>query len=548
MRRERMTRGVGRWVVVGAVVASALVGLGGCLQLLGDDGTFIEKGAGGGGTGGVTGGTGGVGGAGGTTTQECKSGIAEPCYEGPAGTETFGVCKGGMHTCGADGKWGTCEGEITPTAETCVTKTDEDCDKKECALWSSIWPASMGSLALDIQADSKGNVLVLGAFQGTIALGADILDDSGGGGSLFLAKFDSSGAPLWAFNLGGNVAQGEGGYSLAVDAADNIYLGLTFQGMFTIGTTTYTSSGNDFLLAKFTPSGVMAWSNYYGGPNDQDLWNIAVDNQGNLRALGIYKMSIDIGGSGANSTGVFVAKISSSDGFPDSVMTLPLGEYATPHFAIGSDGNWALAGRCADGATIGGMVLNPCGYFVARFTSDDALTWATAVPLQADDIAIRSSGAVLITAELTNTTTFGASQLTSHGGLDVAVAELSAADGAVAWAKNWGGSDDEAYAQVTVGDQDRFYILVNAQDTIDFGGGPLEAAGLADTFVAAFDGQGSHRWSRVFGDATLQNGQGVARPDGKGLFVSVTTAGDIDFGAGSLHSDAAAFALTQLAP
>jgi protein-arginine deiminase len=75
-------------------------------------------------------------GTGGTPTP-CAPGTTADCYSGPSGTEGVGVCVAGTQTCLADGSgYGPCEGEVTPTAESCDTEGDEDCDGKaneECA-------------------------------------------------------------------------------------------------------------------------------------------------------------------------------------------------------------------------------------------------------------------------------------------------------------------------------------------------------------------------------------------------------------------------------
>ena len=52
---------------------------------------------------------------------KCKEGVKIPC-----GTDE-GECKKGVSTCGKDGTWGKCTGQVTPKAETCNNK-DEDCD------------------------------------------------------------------------------------------------------------------------------------------------------------------------------------------------------------------------------------------------------------------------------------------------------------------------------------------------------------------------------------------------------------------------------------
>jgi len=51
--------------------------------------------------------------------------VSEPCYDGPAGTEGVGPCKGGMSKC-VNGAL-VCDGEVVPLAEVC-NGWDDDCD------------------------------------------------------------------------------------------------------------------------------------------------------------------------------------------------------------------------------------------------------------------------------------------------------------------------------------------------------------------------------------------------------------------------------------
>ena len=53
--------------------------------------------------------------------------LTKSCYEGPAGTEGVGVCKGGTQTCSA-GSWGSCAGQVLPSPETPGDSLDNDCN------------------------------------------------------------------------------------------------------------------------------------------------------------------------------------------------------------------------------------------------------------------------------------------------------------------------------------------------------------------------------------------------------------------------------------
>jgi hypothetical protein len=56
----------------------------------------------------------------------CVDGETQPCYTGSLATKNVGACQDGLQTC-ANGQWGACQGDITPTAEQC-DGVDNDCD------------------------------------------------------------------------------------------------------------------------------------------------------------------------------------------------------------------------------------------------------------------------------------------------------------------------------------------------------------------------------------------------------------------------------------
>jgi hypothetical protein len=57
---------------------------------------------------------------------ECQNGQIQTCYTGSPRTKGLAECKAGTQTC-SNGRWGECEGEITPQSEVCYSK-DNDCD------------------------------------------------------------------------------------------------------------------------------------------------------------------------------------------------------------------------------------------------------------------------------------------------------------------------------------------------------------------------------------------------------------------------------------
>jgi hypothetical protein len=58
----------------------------------------------------------------------CTPGATQDCYTGASGKDV-GTCKGGISTCDPTGtQWGPCEGQVTPSFDTCSDGLDNDCD------------------------------------------------------------------------------------------------------------------------------------------------------------------------------------------------------------------------------------------------------------------------------------------------------------------------------------------------------------------------------------------------------------------------------------
>ncbi len=62
---------------------------------------------------------------------QCTPNATRGCYEGPVGTQNVAGCHGGMQMCSGDGRsWGSCTGQVLPTAEVaaCGDGVDNDCN------------------------------------------------------------------------------------------------------------------------------------------------------------------------------------------------------------------------------------------------------------------------------------------------------------------------------------------------------------------------------------------------------------------------------------
>lgn len=549
------TQAMGWIVLAGAASTAALgcdlvAGIGQFCEIGVDPGCGTGGATGGGGTGGAAGGGGGAGGA-----PECAPvGAMQPCYSGPDGTQDIGICVGGVQACQEGGTWGLCEDEVLPGTETCASSDDEDCDKKECALWSQIFGDADEQLPLDVAIDKQGNIIVLGRFNGQCDFGGGELQ-SAGGNDLFLVKLDADGKHVWSFAYGDSNSQVFA--SLALDSSDNIILTGTFEGTLDFGekTVSATAGGTDVFVAKLTPDGVAAWANRYGDAANQSAWDVAVDSNDDVLVVGEFEgsMSLQNNITAVNGTDVWVGRFDGSNGLALDQLQFDdkTAQSGTLRIGAGPAGTWAISGLHGNTATIGGSALSGFGSFVAMYDMADIPIWSVSLPLSsASEVLIASTGDVVLIGDFFDSVDVGGKLLTSNGMADVAVVKLAGLDGAVQWANAYGGDGNEQAARLAVGINDNLFFVVGGDSSImNFGGADISGKGLSDVFVVALNSNGAHLWSRGAGDAAFQSGRAIASDvGGKAVVIAAYASGTVNFGAGDLVSNGDDIALAKLAP
>jgi len=138
--------------------------------------------------------------------------------------------------------------------------------------------------------DGSGNVYIEGYFDSaTLDFGGGItLDRINSSSDFFIAKYDSSGNPVW---VKGPAASRSSSYGkgISVDTSGNVYLtgyfnstsDINFGGNWLLTNTGGVSGGNDFFVAKYNTNGDISWA--YGTVSATQLGEFGVDDS----ALGI---------------------------------------------------------------------------------------------------------------------------------------------------------------------------------------------------------------------------------------------------------------------
>jgi hypothetical protein len=130
-------------------------------------------------------------------------------------------------------------------------------------LWAKGFGGTGSDYPGDIKTDAEGNIYVCGTFSGTATFGNQVMV-SNGGMDAFLAKLDPSGNLIWIRKAGG--AQDDEAFVLDITRHGNIYMTGYFGGnaAFFANQTLTGHGNNDVFLAKYSSSGTPLWARVAG--------------------------------------------------------------------------------------------------------------------------------------------------------------------------------------------------------------------------------------------------------------------------------------------
>ncbi len=338
--------------------------------------------------------------------------------------------------------------------------------------------------------------------------------------------------------------------SVATDSSGNVFVTGYLKGSINFGGGALASAGGyDIYLAKLSPSGAHLWSKRFGGANAQFANTLAVDSSGNVILAGYFQDNLDFGTGSLptldGSAGTpFVAKLDGSGttvfakAFATSALGVPYSVAADP------SGNILIGGTVNGTIDFGGGTLTTENddAFVVKLSPSGTHLWSHIYGGAGTQglFALRSDkqGNVLLTGSFIGPINFGGTTLTAVGSDDVYLAKLNP-DGTHAWSKRFGDmSAQNAYGLAT-GPNNEVVVAGAFIGVLDFGGGSLTAAGGTDIFVAKLDASGNHVFSKVFGDTQDQAAYGVAIDGSGNVLLAGTVEGTTDFGGGPLKSGGA---------
>ena len=297
----------------------------------------------------------------------------------------------------------------------------------------------------------------------------------------------------WArVEKGGGTGAEEAGRGVVMDEMGNSYVVGYFSGTATFGGTTLSSLGGyDIFIASYDNDLRLRWAFRAGGVKDDFGLGIALDPRGGVYITGSCSDNSDFRDSILVSPDfrkalVFLVGFT-TDG--NVRMARGFGSYgAGTGLAVGPSGNVYMSGYFGGGINFDNVALSATGsdaIFLASFDANGTARWG------------RSAGATTITGG-------------SRRGLAVAVDK-----------------DENVYTTGWVA------------EATDFGDTVLYAQGIANIFLARYDGSnGTFRWLRSTGGANYDVGTGVGTDMNGNIFLTGYYQGPISFlGTDSLQNE-----------
>ncbi|HTN89914.1 MAG TPA: hypothetical protein VL242_39835, partial [Sorangium sp.] len=302
---------------------------------------------------------------------------------------------------------------------------------------SHLWSKSIDSLSIySVAVDSSDNVIITGTMHDDTDFGGGTVTNSSSlGGSMFVAKFDSSGTHLWSSSFGNGISAA--GQEIAVDSSDNVLVIGQYYGDLTIGSDSNSiSGGRGGVLAKFNSSGVPLFARFFESSNTSNGVygnGIAVDpSDDSIAIVGAFKSTVDFGGGPltSNTSGAqYDALVAKYDSSGNELWSSSFGNGMSwgRHVAIDSSGDIIVSGDFHGSIDFGSNtstlnnVGSPLSTFVAKFDDSGTDLWSKHFgngQTWYHGLALNSADDVLLTGSFSNSVNFGGGTFTATDGPD----------------------------------------------------------------------------------------------------------------------------------
>lgn len=389
------------------------------------------------------------------------------------------------------------------------------------------WARSLGGANADrasgMAMDRSGNVYVTGTFEKTIRIGLVTLN-SGQYTGLFVAKYDPTGVLQWATAATGSGDYRQP--SIAVDSLGNSYIVGSFSQTATFGLTTLTAEGtHDAFIAKCNAGGTFVWANRAGGSRADFGMGVAADSLGNCYMTGSYREQALFGTIDITSAGGYDAFVAKYNGAGTIQWVKSYGGPIDDNgfdVAVDAGSNVYVTGDFSGDAYFGPVLLRSAGagagsdLFVTKSNVNGDIIMAVRAGGENSDhayaIAVHEpSGNIYVTGSFIGEAEFGGTTLSGAGQVDMFVAQFDNS-GTFRWVQSGGGEGQDAGFDLAIDLAGNCYVTGKYEGEFTvakFGDSILSERGLGDVFAAAFDAGGKYIWVRSCGTTNFDEGVAI---------------------------------------
>ncbi len=401
--------------------------------------------------------------------------------------------------------------------------------------WAKSIRGSSAKIGYSVAVDGVGNVYNTGFFVGTADFdpGPGVFNlTSNGSEDIYILKLNADGDFVWAKQIGG--VDFEEPRGLAVDASGQVHVSGTFASPVVdfdpgTGTLEFINIGaTDSFVMKLDADGNLIWAKQLAGSNDEAIYSMAVDTDGNILTTGYFSALTDFDpGIGTfdlttSSVGVADIFISKLDQNGDFVWAKSIGsDNYEVGYAIAVDGlkNVIITGELLGGQAIdldpgpGTFDVVPTGSsnsLLLKLNESGDLVWAKVLngdqTLSSVTVATDNLDNIYFGGGFEGTSDFdpnaGSVNLTSTSFYDAYILKLKP-DGTFDWVKNFGITGYQYLYSITTNATRDVIATGLFEDIVDFDPGVstfnLTPRGDRDIFLTKLDENGNFVWAGQMG-------------------------------------------------
>lgn len=360
-----------------------------------------------------------------------------------------------------------------------------------------------------IATDSQGNVYWVGSVSGTADFGCGTLTP-GSTIAGFVAKRSATGVCLWVrgITVGFNQAWA---YGVAIDADDRIYVTGKYNGTATFGdgVTLGSLGSDDIFLARYDTAGACLWARRGGSSASSDeARGITLDDAGRVYISGFAGgTTITFDGIAIPNPGNFRQVVLASYDSTGTVLWARAsvgvgGDKSGRGITVAGDRLFVTGKASYNAATYDGLSLTQApgsgNLYVLCTDLQGNAQWANSYGTlsnpEGTGIAADTLGNLWVVGSLLGTVELPGTTLVSNGNNDDILLMGLGQDGTYSWGKSTGSPQRDLAWSVDADGKGNAYVAMQFNNTIDLFGTPVTALGGEDALMAKLRANGDVVW------------------------------------------------------